>query len=117
MVGKTKKPLAGDMAEDQPGKKSKKDLEREDKEKAAEAKARAEEQRIMSATCLKDNASPQQKAMYAHYKAAPRFSDLKTTLLKKFIADKKCGWFQQLESTKSESFQTVNAGLKGYGTR
>ena len=82
-----------------------------------DAKARAEEQRIMSATCLKDGASAQQKAMYAQYKAAPRFSELKSSLLKKFIADKKCGWFHQLDSSKSESFQAVNAGLKGYGTR
>ena len=117
-MGKTKKQLVAEEAEDEPPvKKTRKELERQERDKALEAKERAEEQRIMSATCLKDSASVQQKAMYAQYKSAPRFSELKSSLLKIFIADKKCGWFQQLDSSKSESFQAVNAGLKGYGTR
>ena len=103
--------------DNQPPKKSKKELEKEEKDKALEAKERAEQQRLMSATCLKPDALPSQKAMYAQYKAAPRFSELKEQLLKKFLADKKCGWFQQLDSSKSETFQSLNVGLKGYGTQ
>jgi hypothetical protein len=113
-MGKTKKAEEQDQ---QPPKKSMKELEKEDKEKALETKARAETQRLMSATCLKSDALPSQKAMYAQYKAAPRFSELKEQLLNKFMADKKCGWFQQLDSSKSEAFQAVNVGLKGYGTQ
>jgi hypothetical protein len=117
IMGKTMKDVEAAVQEDQPPKKSKKELYKEDKAHALEAKERAEKQRLMSATCLRSDALPSQKAMYAQYKAAPRFSEVKDQLLKKFMADKKCGWFHQLDSCKSEAFQAVNAGLKGYGTR
>ena len=100
-------------SKEEPPKKSKKELQME----AAEATKKAEEQRLMSATCLKSTATDAQKAMYATYKAAPRFSDLKAQLLQKFVKDKKCGWFQSCEQVKSESHNSSNAGLRGYGTR
>ena len=96
-----------------PPKKSKKELDQD----AVEKQHKLEEQRLLSATCGKTTATPAQKAMYEAYKAAPRFSEDKSGLLKKFILDKKCGWFQQVDQTKSETFKGVNAGLKGYGTR
>ena len=107
----TKNPRVVDV--EAAAKKSKKELENE----VADKQLKLEEQRLLSATCGKINATPAQKAMYEAYKAAPRFSEDKNTLLKKFILDKKCGWFQQMEQTRSESFKGVNAGLKGYGTR
>ena len=116
-MGKTKNAPATKVLDEQPPKKSKNDIENDEKAHALEAKERAEQQRLMSATCLKPDALPAQKAMYAQYKAAPRFSEVKEQLLKKFMADKKCGWYQQLDSSKSEAYQAVNAGLKGYGTR
>lgn len=81
------------------------------------AEAKKQDQRLLAATCSKTGATDAQKAMYAEYKAAPRFSAQKDELLKRFLADKKCQWYQSLEQTKTESNKATNSGLKGYGTR
>ena len=81
------------------------------------AEAKKQDQRLLAATCSKPGATEAQKAMYAEYKVAPRFSAQKDALLKRFLADKKCQWYQSLEQSKTESNKAANSGLKGYGTR
>ena len=81
------------------------------------AEAKKQDQRLLAATCTKPGATDAQKAMYLEYKAAPRFGAVKDDLLKRFLADKKCQWYQTLERIKTESHNATNSGLKGYGTR
>ena len=81
------------------------------------AEAKKQDQRLLAATCSKPGATEAQKAMYAEYKASARFSAQKDELLKRFLSDKKCQWFQSIEQTKTDSNKATNSGLKGYGTR
>ena len=98
-------------------KKAKMEAEKQEAEAIKASEQRKAEQRLLAATCCKPTATPEQKAMHAEYKSLSHFSKEKELLLQKFLKDKKCGWYQGLEQTKSESTSQVTGGLKGYGTR
>ena len=96
------------------------DKKREAELAAAKVKEAADKKRAQSdlvTQCGKPNATDGQKAVLAEYKALPTRDERKVALLAKFLADKKCTFWEEIARETIDTKATTNKGLQGYGTR
>ena len=88
--------------------------------KAKEAADKRVTQSTLHALGSKPNASEGQKGALADYKAQPKGAAGQTKrdeILKKFVADKKCTWWQEVSHENADVVAETAKGFKGHGTR
>ena len=121
--GKAKADAQGapiNVDEPQSKKQKAEDKKREAEMVATKAKEAADKKMAQSnliTQCCKPNATDAQKGFLAEYKALPHRDERKTALLAKFLADKKCTFWQELARETIDAKATSTKGLQGYGTR
>jgi hypothetical protein len=90
------------------------EAEKEAQEQAAILK---KQQVLLSVTCGRDTANEAQKALLNEYRTLGHRDPKKQELLKKFLNDKKCQWWQEMSRASTDISEEQRVGLKGYGTR
>ena len=89
----------------------------EEATKAKEAADRKNLQSTLHSLGSKPTATEGQKAALQEYKAAPKGSAEREEILKKFMADKKCTWWQECLRESSDVRSDARKGIRGHGTR
>ena len=88
-----------------------------EKETQEQATILKRQQALLSATCGRDTANQEQKALLTNYRALEHRDPKKQELLKRFLNDKKCQWWQEMSRVSVDTSKEQRVGLKGYGTR